>query len=569
MRIAALAATLILGFCHVAFADPAGGGSALYPPGLLPLINRANAYLSAGQFNDAARTYSEAIDQSPADYLLYYKRATAYLSLSRHSLALSDLDKVLQLTSNTFDKAHLIKARTFALAGQWSEARASLSQYTKGKKKDDPEAMEVMFGVSESEQAEKKARQAKRASLWTLCEEEASTALRTAMHSVELRHLRVDCSLRAGDVEGAVGDLTRLTHLTSPSTSLLMRIFRLTYFLVPPSPSSSSSQQPFAAASSSDDQALTTLKQCLYYDPDSKPCFSTRRMVKSFAKLFDRLAHHEVDGNWRTVIELVVGLKGGSGGLIKQFEDAIKDHFEDEGSLEEILHPTKSSPRLIDLYRVACRAHTKMGKARDGETWCDALLSMKGSGEDVTGLLGKAEALTVKEEWEEAVRVLERAFEAGGRSDRDVHQRLQRAQKLLKQSKQKDYYKVLGVARDADEKTIKKAYRKATMKAHPDKGGSETKQAAVNEAYEVLSKPELRARFDAGDDPMDPMSQQGGHPFQQGGSPFGFHPGGGSGGFMFEGHPFAQFFQGGGGGGGGSYQFNFGGQGSGQRRGGR
>lgn len=35
--------------------------------------------------------------------------------------------------------------------------------------------------------------------------------------------------------------------------------------------------------------------------------------------------------------------------------------------------------------------------------------------------------------------------------------RLQKAQRLLKQSKQKDYYKILGVARDADGKTIKKA----------------------------------------------------------------------------------------------------------------
>ena len=35
--------------------------SGLYPPGLLPLINRANVLLSAGQFNEAARIYSEAI----------------------------------------------------------------------------------------------------------------------------------------------------------------------------------------------------------------------------------------------------------------------------------------------------------------------------------------------------------------------------------------------------------------------------------------------------------------------------------------------------------------------------
>jgi DnaJ homolog subfamily C member 3 len=36
-------------------------GSELYPPGYLPLVNKANVYLSAGQFNDAAKAYSEAI----------------------------------------------------------------------------------------------------------------------------------------------------------------------------------------------------------------------------------------------------------------------------------------------------------------------------------------------------------------------------------------------------------------------------------------------------------------------------------------------------------------------------
>ena len=67
--------------------------------------------------------------------------------------------------------------------------------------------------------------------------------------------------------------------------------------------------------------------------------------------------------------------------------------------------------------------------------------------------------------------------------------------------------------------------------------------AAVNEAYEVLSKPELRQRFDNGDDPNDPMTQQGGQPFQGGGFP--------------SGHPFAQFFQQGGGQGEG-FKFTYG-----------
>ncbi|EPQ59851.1 hypothetical protein GLOTRDRAFT_71540 [Gloeophyllum trabeum ATCC 11539] len=542
-----LAALVLLAFPHAILADPSSG-SALYPPGLLPLINRANTLFSAGQFNEASRIYSEAIEQSPLDYLLYYRRATAYLSLSRYPQALSDLDKVLELTNNTFDKAHLVKARIHALSGHWAEARASLAQYGKAKKASDPEAMEIMMSVSEGESAEKKARQAAKSHLWTLCEEESSIALRTATHSVDLRQLRVQCSLQAGDVESAVGDLTRITHLTSASTPLYMRIFRLTYFLLPPT---------------STESALSTLKQCLHYDPDSKPCFSARRLVKTLAKSTDKLSSYEADSKWYGLINLLVPKKStGKGGLISEFEEAVKEHFEKE-ELPSSLQPMKSSPRLAELYRSACRAYTKLGKAKEGETYCASLLGMKGMEDDAIGLVGRGEALLVKEEWEEAVRVLEKAFEATGRSDREVMQSLQKAQKLLKQSKQKDYYKVLGVARDADQKTIKKAYRKATMKAHPDKGGSEAKMAAVNEAYEVLSNPELRARFDAGDDPNDPMSQQGGHPFQQGGSPFGFHPGGGAQFAFSEGHPFAEFF----GGGPGGFQFQFGRSGGRGRRG--
>lgn len=60
----------------------------------------------------------------------------------------------------------------------------------------------------------------------------------------------------------------------------------------------------------------------------------------------------------------------------------------------------------------------------------------------------------------------------------------------------KDYYKLLGVDRQADERTLKKAYRREAMKHHPDKGGSEEKFAEIGHAYEVLTDKEKRQIYD-------------------------------------------------------------------------
>jgi DnaJ-class molecular chaperone len=100
----------------------------------------------------------------------------------------------------------------------------------------------------------------------------------------------------------------------------------------------------------------------------------------------------------------------------------------------------------------------------------------------------------------------------------------------------KDYYRILGVDRTADDKTIKSAYRKLARKYHPDVNkGQDARFKEINEAYEVLSDPDKRRRYDTLGPDWQRYAQQGA-------------PGGasGPGGFTVEygdGGDFSEFFR--------------------------
>ncbi|PON84388.1 Terminal organelle assembly protein [Trema orientale] len=103
-----------------------------------------------------------------------------------------------------------------------------------------------------------------------------------------------------------------------------------------------------------------------------------------------------------------------------------------------------------------------------------------------------------------------------------------------KKSDNTKYYEILGVSKTASQDDLKKAYRKAAIKNHPDKGGDPEKFKELAQAYEVLSDPEKREIYDQyGEDALkEGMGGGGGghDPFDIfqsffGGSPFG---GGGS-----------------------------------------
>jgi curved DNA-binding protein len=88
-----------------------------------------------------------------------------------------------------------------------------------------------------------------------------------------------------------------------------------------------------------------------------------------------------------------------------------------------------------------------------------------------------------------------------------------------------DYYSILGIAKNASDQDIRKAYKKQSMQHHPDRGGDEEKFKQVNEAYQTLKDPQKRAAYDNPQPEFRFNSQDfGGHnPFEDlFRNPFGF-----------------------------------------------
>ncbi len=302
-----------------------------------------------------------------------------------------------------------------------------------------------------------------------------------------------------------------------------MKSARLGYFLF-----------PYNSPTDPTSPAMSTLKQCLHYDPDSPKCLKMHRLVKAFDKNFKTLDKALNAEDWRAVMKLLLGTDdSGTDGFAAKFDAALQEHITRE-NLE--LHPQiqvpdgrHTSPRRAVILKALCRAYIRTNQARKGEQWCSALLEMEGHDGDADGVIGYAEALFAREEWEEAVRVLERAFEASGRSDREVSRTctacvsckvsdhglladpptvdegaealeaitseglLQGPRRSARCGPEDDQEGIVST-RTLDLSCASSTHdcscsRKAVLTAHPDKGGSEAKMATVNEAYEVLSNP--------------------------------------------------------------------------------
>ncbi|KAJ2906828.1 hypothetical protein MKZ38_010326 [Zalerion maritima] len=149
--------------------------------------------------------------------------------------------------------------------------------------------------------------------------------------------------------------------------------------------------------------------------------------------------------------------------------------------------------------RALCRIKLKQfeGAIED----CDRALALEPG--YVKARKTKANALGNDGQWEAAAREWKTVHEMDP-SDHNAAKEYRNAQKELKKSERKDYYAILEVSKTATADDIKKAYRKKAIKFHPDKNPDDPEAAEkfkeISEAYETLSDPQKRSRYDAGED---------------------------------------------------------------------
>jgi DnaJ homolog subfamily C member 3 len=242
------------------------------------------------------------------------------------------------------------------------------------------------------------------------------------------------------------------------------------------------------------DQAILHYREALKMDPEHKESKAGHKQVKAIEKK----------------------LKKGDAAFAAADYPAALEHWEAAIAVDPS-HTAFVRPLTLKM----AMAHAKNKQVKQGLAIVDGYLEQE---ETLEGLTVRAEIQQLADDYEGAVRTMERAVEIApdDASRQTAQKKLQAAQVALKQSKEKNYYKILGLQRSADKKEIKRAYRDLALKWHPDKNTGDSKEEAekmfhdIGEAYEVLSDDELKGKYDRGEQVFENQGgQQRQSPHQQ------------------------------------------------------
>lgn len=217
------------------------------------------------------------------------------------------------------------------------------------------------------------------------------------------------------------------------------------------------------------EKAIQHFRQALSCDPDFKEALKYMRMVQKLSRMKEEGNDHFKSGRTQPAVDV--------------YTQAL-----------EIDPTNKLTNSKLLLNRALC--YMKQNKAELAIADSNRALELDPS--YTKARKTRAKAYGENGDWEEAVREL-KAVQEQHPEEPGIAKDVRNAELELKKSKRKDYYKILGVEKNADDNEIKKAYRKLAIVHHPDKNPGDEAAAErfkdVGEAYETLSDPQYVLRL--------------------------------------------------------------------------
>ncbi|KAL7575513.1 hypothetical protein ACA910_020096 [Epithemia clementina (nom. ined.)] len=498
------------------------------------LRSAAEEAYSLGQSSQAIAYLQQAMAQEPDNPLNHYRLFKIHHRQRNYVPALNAITtavELLLLSSNTLDQtkkqhqqakqaAQLLdyrnqKAKLLIQLGQCDRAAVELEQVIQNSNNenddDDNEELSAAESLYETAVQCRNAIAAAEQAYFDGDYRRAAQAYAFALQWVEdgsdLWWPKAQALFHTGDYYGVVSDTAKLLKLQPQHVNALHLRGLAFYRLL------------------EHDQALLHYQKALKLDPEHADCKKSHKRLKLILKAQQKGEAAAESGDFDAALA--------------QYEKA-RTADPDHDLYNQKLH--------LDVIKV----YTKKGDHKRAIQEAQSFL--EDDEESIEGWWALGEAQQGADQYEEAVRSFQKALDSIPENHQDhsesaqkAKERLKQAHVALKQSKEKNYYKILGVSRTASAKEIKSAYRKLALQWHPDKveGDESVKEQAekkfhdIGEAYEVLSDDELRAKYDRGEPVFD---NQGGGGQQHHHNPFQFFN--------------QQFHHGGGGGGGGGTRFH-------------
>ncbi|PWN88631.1 hypothetical protein FA10DRAFT_254907 [Acaromyces ingoldii] len=428
--------------------------------------DQGNDAFKAKRHDDAVRLYTAAIDTDPTEPSYFTNRAAAYMALFKYKLALEDCNRAASMQSSAPQAKTLIRlARCHFNLGDLSSAQSALDRTLK-LEPGNTAAAQLAAQVDRTAKHIASYQRAMKEGSYGM----ANIALDQASSEVQevplaWRLMRVELLMKRGQLDaanGAATDALRL-HPNDPDALCLRAKVLL-------------------GLGTDLNRAVQHGQAALRADPEHS---QARRLVRRVKKLESAKDKANADFKGGRLQEAVDGY---TETLRLADEDAEQDG--DARGFKAILFSNRAT------------ANSKLGKNEEAVEDCDESLRLNPG--YVKALRTRARAKLACEKYEEAVGDFKSALEeSSGAEAEGLKKELRSAEIDLKRSKKKDYYKILGVSKDASSAELKKAYRKESLKHHPDKGGDEEKFKLCNEAFGILSDDTKRRRYDAGADDPD------------------------------------------------------------------